>query len=358
MRMVLAGDWSWEIYEEALATGFRAHDVEVIPFRISAYLGNNLLSKAQRKLIFGPQIKKLNTELLRLVCGTSPAVLFLSRPVYLYPETIAAIKRSTKVALVTYNNDNPFTDGATWSHWRHYFKVAKLCDLNLFYRPSNLVEARHKGIPSPNLLLPYFVAGVHQPRSGAPSQFASDVVFIGHYEPDGRADILDSFIENGLNVRIFGTRWEECNQLCALVNRPILPLRREDYVRALSATKLALVFLSQRNRDVYTRRCFEIPACRTAMLAPRTNELLELFREEEEALYFSSKEEALAKARFYLANTCARERVAQRGYERCLRDGHSNIDRAKSILSAINRIHADHQERYASTEIRMGYKAW
>ena len=86
------------------------------------------------------------------------------------------------------------------------------------------------------------------------------------------------------------------------------------------------------NRDVYTRRCFEIPACGTAMVAPRTKELQAMYREGEEAVYFDSKEELLAKVRWLLEDDEARNRIAKAGRERCLQDGHSNVIRAPRSL--------------------------
>src|SRR2546427_588190 len=35
-----------------------------------------------------------------------------------------------------------------------------------------------------------------------------DVVFVGHYERDGRGDLLKYLWDNGIGVRVFGTRWE------------------------------------------------------------------------------------------------------------------------------------------------------
>jgi hypothetical protein len=161
------------------------------------------------------------------------------------------------------------------------------------------------------------------------------VVFAGHFEPDGRGDILEYLLQHGIQVRIFGARWGELPRTSIIRRQHIQPVLGEKYVQTIAGAKVALVFLSQANRDTYTRRCFEIPACRTLMIAPRTDDLKALFKEDEEAVYFSSKEELLCKVRFYLENDSARERIAQAGYRRCLQDGHSNIDRAKQVLAAI-----------------------
>ena len=49
------------------------------------------------------------------------------------------------------------------------------------------------------------------------------------------------------------------------------------------------------------------------MVAPRTKELQAMYREGEEAVYFDSKEELLAKVRWLLEDDEARNRIAKAG---------------------------------------------
>ena len=160
-------------------------------------------------------------------------------------------------------------------------------------------------------------------------------MFVGHYEPDGRVETLNYLARQGVPVRLYGSLWERASLDPALRQSPIGAAYGEDYVRLIAGAKLALVFLSGRNRDVYTRRCFEIPACGAAMVAPRTKELQAMYREGEEAVYFDSKEELLAKVRWLLDDDEARNRIAKAGRERCLQDGHSNVHRGAQIIEAL-----------------------
>ncbi|MCG8403893.1 MAG: glycosyltransferase [Phycisphaerales bacterium] len=68
------------------------------------------------------------------------------------------------------------------------------------------------------------------------------------------------------------------------------------------------------------------------MLADRTEDHLASFEEDKEAVFFSSTEEMVDKAKYYLKNDEARERIAQAGYRRCLESGYSNYDRARLML--------------------------
>jgi spore maturation protein CgeB len=57
-----------------------------------------------------------------------------------------------------------------------------------------------------------------------------------------------------------------------------------------------------------------------------------LFQEGVEAAFFSSFEEMLEKCRYYLAHDDERQRIAQAGYQRCLRDGYDNDHRMQQAL--------------------------
>jgi glycosyltransferase involved in cell wall biosynthesis len=117
---------------------------------------------------------------------------------------------------------------------------------------------------------------------------------------------------------------------------PIVPAEGDAYAKALCGAKICLCFLSKLNRDTYTRRCFEIPACGKVMLAERTEDLMRLFKEDEEACFFSSPEELVRKAQWLINNPDIRERIAQAGLRRVWADGHDVASRANYFLSVVN----------------------
>ena len=106
----------------------------------------------------------------------------------------------------------------------------------------------------------------------------------------------------------------------------------DQYAEVLCAFDINLCFLRRLNRDRQTQRSVEIPACGAFMLAERTEEHLDLFKEGIEAEFFDSDEELLAKVRYYLANPEQRKRIAAAGLERCLRGGYSYHDRLRWML--------------------------
>ena len=161
-----------------------------------------------------------------------------------------------------------------------------------------------------------------------------DVIFIGHFENDGRDDMLLSLLKLNYNVKVFGTGWNKSIKYEELVelNGPIHPVY-DDYNLLLNSTKIALVFLSKLNRDTYTRRCFEIPAAGALMISEYTDDLNNLFSEGTDCDYFRNESELLKKVKFYLENKHILKEVANRGHKRVLSDGHEVIDRVEEVLN-------------------------
>ncbi|MCM1236643.1 MAG: glycosyltransferase, partial [Ruminococcus flavefaciens] len=101
---------------------------------------------------------------------------------------------------------------------------------------------------------------------------------------------------------------------------------------------IAIVFLSKINHDTYTRRCFEIPAAKTFMLAPYTEELADMYEENREIVFYRTKEDFVNKIIYYLNHDEERECIAQSGYERLLNSGHEASDRVKEVMEEYIRV--------------------
>ncbi|MDQ7083778.1 MAG: glycosyltransferase [Sulfurovum sp.] len=165
-------------------------------------------------------------------------------------------------------------------------------------------------------------------------KYKCDVVFIGHYEDDGRDEAIKLLIDNGIDLKLYGTEWDKSKYYDFFRDRlsEIKPVYN-DYNLALNSTKIALVFLSKLNNDTYTRRCFEIPATKTMMMAEYSDDLNTMFSEGKEADYFKTKEELLGKVQYYLAHQDTLTEVSENGYQRLLRDGHEIRNRVKEVIS-------------------------
>ena len=167
-------------------------------------------------------------------------------------------------------------------------------------------------------------------------KYQFDVLFIGTAEKE-RIDSLNYLAQNGIKINIYGGGWNKVNKTTLHNNLVIneYDLIGSDYADAISCSKISLCFLRKINRDLHTSRSIEIPACKGFMIAERTNEHLDLFEENKEAVYFSNDCELLEKVKYYLENEKERLSISNNGYNKCVKKDYSYDNMVKKILGKI-----------------------
>ncbi|MHC4150331.1 MAG: CgeB family protein, partial [Planctomycetota bacterium] len=254
--------------------------------------------------------------------------------------------------LVSYNNDDAFRPqglGQDPSHyrrlWKYYLETIPDYDLHFVYRKVNVAELKAAGAKEAHILMPYFVPTLHHPvtlTQEEKGKYACEVVFVGHYEPDGRVEHLNALIEAGINVKLFGSEYWNRRILDPVADYfgEVHAVLGTEYTKALCGAQICLNFLSRLNRDTYTRRCFEIPACGRLLLSERTPDLLSLFRENEEAVYFSSPSELVERVLWLQARPELIQTIAEAGHRRVLCEDHTVDGRMKWVVELLaKRIH-------------------
>ncbi len=334
MKGIIIGDWQWEIYEKALYNGFVKNGINMDSFKIPIEK-NRLVNILQYKLRSGQLIDNINNKIQNKIILNNYDFVFFQRPVLIKRKTLKNIKDNCKAKIICFHNDNPFQHTYKYFKYRRYFNILPLCDIVYVYRPSNIIEAKNHGANNTKILMPYYIKDFHDKQIDTKKKY--DVTFIGHYENDGRSDYCEFLIKNNINLRIIGHSWDKIKNNKILKNFKIKKSAfGDEYIKEIKSSKIALVFLSKLNRDVYTRRNFEIPAIGTFMLTQKSNELKKLFIENEQCAYFESKESLLSKVNYFLENETLRENIAINGHIKNNKLGFNNINCAKKILKDIN----------------------
>jgi spore maturation protein CgeB len=333
------------MYEAAFSEGLRANGINVVESRVWRSPAN--LGRISEALpIAGPDAWIDSALLLARAKQHSPNAILFWHPTHVLRRTLHQTKK-LGITTISYNNDDPFSPmlarNRSWrkrNRWKLYRRALTDFDLNFFYRPANVVEAVADRAAHTDLLLPYFVPTLNRPielSSTETARFETDLVFVGHFEPDGRDRNLEALARAGMSVRVWGDNsWRRSTLTNSdVIPQPILRAGGADYQKALAGAKVCLCFLSKLNRDVYTRRCFEIPASGRVMLAERTHELLTMFKEDKEACFFSSREELIDKARLLVSDAALRGRIAEAGRARVWADGRDVTSTARSFLEKV-----------------------
>jgi len=286
------------------------------------------------RLGWAPDLERCNERLIDLALDIQPDAIWIDKGVSITARTLVRLRRELdRTRLIHYNPDDPF-GGFGYAGWRTFIRAIREYDVHIVPRRANVEEYRRHGARRVFQAMPAwgYAEDVHRPLPRTPEAvrcFGADVGFVGSFETD-RAQAMLELARNAVQVRIVGP-WpaEFLDERMLHTPRAVMG---DEYACALSSFKIALGFLRKRNRDRHTSRSIEIPACGVFMLAERSDEHLSLFEEGLEAEYFSGIDELVDKARFYLANDRARERIAAAGRLRCERSGYGNMGCMQRLL--------------------------
>jgi len=344
VKILQVGDFRFDFYDEALYSSLnKHHEIESVkkfewaPF-FSNYDYKNIFEKIyftlENRYKLGPIVKKLNRDLIKMAKTDEYDVIFLWRALHVYPSTIRELKKNS--IIIGYNNDYTFSNDHPW--WLFFILKRSIPFYDHFfsYRPFDIPLNIKKGVSS-TIFMPTFDKCRIYPIESTNQPY--DVVFVGHYENDGRDKLLLALAELNFKVLLKGQDWEKSQYYSELksVFGDITPAF-DGYNEALNSAKVCLSFLSKSNNDTYTRRTLEIPATKTVMLAEYTKDQAEMFEPDVEAVYFHSHEDAIQKLSFLINNPVDRDRVANAGYKKVLNGSYQLSDRVQDIIDIVYQI--------------------
>jgi spore maturation protein CgeB len=183
-----------------------------------------------------------------------------------------------------------------------------------------------------------YYPGIHRPLpipEHERARFEMDVVFVGTWEAE-RCRLLEQLVQRvPARYAVWGSHWSRAGKRSPLARYLIgSEAWMDDQARALGGAKIALAFLRKLNRDDYTQRTFEIPACGGLLLAERTARHQSFYREGVEAEFFDPNrpEELVDKVRALLADPARREAIREAGRQALERQHHTYQDRLLRVI--------------------------
>jgi spore maturation protein CgeB len=351
----VVGDWHSELHEQAVFDALSKLGHEVVAFPWFQYfrpcpgwlnIFDSIIKRAQNKYLMGPLLSCINRDVLAVAASEQFDLVFVYRGTHIFPSTLRGIRKVLpRAVIVGYNNDDPFAPNQFHRLFKHFLDGITDYDLLLAYRHQNLSDFMDVGARRVNLLRSWFIPERNFPTTLDADEvrdYGCDVVFVGHYEDDGRVEFLEEIVRRGWKLRLFGPGYDWNQVICHSAElSPLLPVKLVwggDYNKALCGAKIALCFFSKLNRDTYTRRCFEIPATKTMLLSEYTSDVASLYLEGQEAEFFRNKDEMVSKIEYYLAHDALREAVAAGGWRRVHTDGHDVVSRMRDLIEQVENI--------------------
>ncbi len=304
-------------YERAFGSGF---------FRFAAAVFGRLGKRIDLRRV-GPQI---------ISSAVSPKcqVLWLDKTIRLDPRFLEVVRRRNPgVRIVFYTPDDMANRGNRTEHFLHSLP---LYDLVVTTKSFQLTELRDWGAREVVFVDNAYDPEDHRPMILTPEErelYGCGIGFVGGYERE-RAEILARLQHDGFRVKVFSwdASWGSLLPASSWVKRFVAG---EDYSKAIAGARINMGFLRKANRDLQTQRSVEIPGAGGFLLAERSEEHAQLFKEGVEAEYFGDYDELARKARRYLDDEPSRLRVVAAGRARALRDEYSNRGRLAPILAKL-----------------------
>ena len=284
--------------------------------------GGRVANALAHRVYATPSVWATNRALIAVAARLKPDVVWLEKGVWVFPSTLKELRDYARF-LVHYNTDDVFGSGSWF--WLHRAGI-HLYDLHLTTNRWNVLELRDRyGVRTLRAGMGYDQDFHRLVRPDKQCAEKVDVVFVGHWEPHTE-HYITALREAGLRVHVCGPNWRKAKDPRLST---VMPLAYTDYVETISNAKIALCVLSRWNRNESTVRSFEIPAIGTCMLAECTDEHIFLYGNDEGALLFSDERELVEKARRYLGDDKAREKVGSIGHARCKELGMSWKDHVR-----------------------------
>ena len=339
MKILHVGAFEYYLFDEAVAETMEGLGHEVIRFSFYKYV-KGWLGKIERYLSWvGPLSYYMNVKLVKKIENEQPDIVLIWRAPLITPFFIKKIKRISDAKLVSYNNDDPFSpfykEGNLYQKllWKNFKKTIPYFDVNAVFRPHNLIDYNVNKSKKSILFPPYFLPKFISQNNSQHKKY--EVVFIGLFTKE-RIDAINFLLDNKIRVKLFGSGLDESKLSKQYsFNREIKEIRGKAYYDVIASSEICLAFLSKLNRDVYTYRSHEIPATGTLMLSERSTELCELYEENKEAVYFSSKDEMLNKIKELLANPEVIKKISQAGRNRAYESGYDVRTTVDKFLNTI-----------------------
>lgn len=317
-----------------------------------------LKRQVQRRLQRGSVVDEINRSVLEAAREFRPNLVWAEKQEFLRVETIEEL-RKLDARSVHFTPDPYFS--VDWKRTRLMDGAMGAFDTLIYCKSYEREQYERLGRPVFYMPLGY-CDEVHRPLPSDDARWNCAVGFLGGWEPR-RERLLRAVAAAGVDVKIWGGYWDFLRDgrwtprrhiiLRQLAGGETIRMHRDellarayqggeiyadDYARALTSAKIGLGFVRRTCPDQHTTRTFEIPACRSLLLADRTEEHQEFFEEGKEAEFFDSSEELLEKVGFYCGNEAARQRVAQAGRKRCTEGKYAYVHRVRTALEAMYRI--------------------
>lgn len=330
MKILLAGTFLPISLELSYERAFQALGCEVGRFDLKQV--SRLLEPFWKRVV--------NQRIFKVLNQFKPDLILVVKGYYLWPRTIQRIQELKKYLVFCFNGDSPFNLIFSGASNKNILNAIPHYDCYLIWTGAIIGRLYKSGARKAERIPFGFDSRLHHPLNLSAAErdnYGNDIAFVGNWDKEREVWLREI---GHFDLGIWGEGYwkRRCKDKTLRSRWRKKAMYGEGASLVLNSSKISLNILRNQNKGNHNMRTFEAPACGAFVLAERSPEALEFFQEDKEAVYFSSPEELREKSRYYLQHEEERKRIAQAGYQRCIRSGYSYLDRAKKILEVYNQM--------------------
>ncbi|MFC4767277.1 CgeB family protein [Effusibacillus consociatus] len=278
----------------------RGYGLELIAYDTLHRMGHQLVPFHYDVLMAEYGREKMNEMLLQTAIKEKPDCMFVSLSEnQLDPEVIHQISFNTDTITFNWCADDHWRLGYTlaWAPHFNWMVTTSAAAVPVYHQAgySNVIKSQWGCNPA-----------IHQ-KLNLPKIY--DVTFIGM--PHGnRVEMLQALVDAGFNVHVWGAGWATGRVSIG------------EMVRIFNQTKINLNFSKASVADILQikARDFEVPGCGGLLMTGYNDELSEYYEFGKEVVTYRDQSELIEKIRYYLTHEEERDRIAEAGYNRAVRD--------------------------------------
>lgn len=321
--------------EEVYGRGLSAIDCEVQHFTWKeskpSLIAGSLVDRLLWRAAWQPLAKLANQKLVERINQFRPDLTLVISPLLLYPASILAMKKHGLA--FAFFTDNPIDVHHT--HTNSWVKRGfPLWDAGLIWSQELVDRLLESGVKQ--AFFHPFCSDIeyHFPKQQTNPSY--DVAFIGNWDASRKREkYLKAIADYRLGLwgsNYWNTHCQEltlkdlCQGMCTYQEIPVV----------LGSARMGLNILRPQNEKGHNIRTYEIPAVGTLMLSERSDELLNLFKEDKEAIYFSSPDELKQKVEYLLQNPNLIKSIAEAGHKKSIEN--TIADRVSEISNLYGEI--------------------
>ena len=339
MKVLILGSFGKGALENFYVSGLKdkiaveTFDVtEAYYSKLESSIANRIINKAIPAVLFKP----INSDLWNFIGNKNYDVILVFKGLTLFPDTIAQLKKNCRI-ICCYNPDHPFKFYSEGSGNKNILDSIRLYDLYFSYASRITGELKEKfQVTSYTIPFGYDSAGVVA-QTGK-NEFSDKWLLIGSYDRE-RAMFLEELKDE--NVHVYGDMKWKTRSNNAYLEKAFQgrALYGDEYKTAIQSAAGVFNLLRKQNMEEqsHNMRTFEVPGYGGLLISNRTEEQMNFFEEDTEAIYFDSIEELKDKLRYLRQHPLKILDIKNAANLRAKRSGYSYIDRSDQLLNILQK---------------------